>query len=326
MGRANMQKPKRRRGKQKDGRRNEEDASSLGYKSHQSLLINSSEEGFTWYNTGSQIPGRNETVFDVEMPSAPQNSELVIKYRSLADDIYRIEVNLDNVSSHEGGTSSDARWVENTMKKGTLKDRIAATSVLVSTDPVHKLSTLDNLLNMAGCNDSGQPNSRVAQMAAEALEDLFLNTLLPPGRGLLSLDQRPLAFYETSTNKTLSPRVLLLWRYEEMLKQRYQAFLNSYLFSTLRDGMELNKVFALRTAGTLLRSTPEGEAQLLTMMVNKLGDPGKKIAAAASHELRRILEQHENMQEVVAREVRLFKACFCCREVFGHVLTYLLYG
>jgi hypothetical protein len=49
-------------------------------------------------------------------------------------------------------------------------------------------------------------------MAAEALEDLFLNTLLPPGRKLLNLDQRPLAVYEVSFQEDcLSPRVLLLW-------------------------------------------------------------------------------------------------------------------
>ena len=180
--------------------------------------------------------------------------------------------------------------------------------MLVSTDPIHKLSALDSLLGMAGCADSGQSNSRVAQMAAEALEDLFLNTLLPPGRKLLTLEQRPLALYELSSTKTstktLSPRVLLLWRFEEILKERYQSFLSGYLAATLRDGMDLNKTFALRTAGTMLRSTPEGEAQLLTMMVNKLGDPGRKIAASAGHELRRVLDEHENMQEIAAREVR----------------------
>lgn len=61
------------------------------------------------------------------------------------------------------------------MKRGTLKDRIAAMSVIVSTNPVHKLYALDGLLQFAA-----NPNARMAQMAAEALEDLFLSTLLPP--------------------------------------------------------------------------------------------------------------------------------------------------
>jgi ribosome biogenesis protein MAK21 len=75
---------------------------------------------------------------------------------------------------------------------------------------------------------------------------------------------------------------------------------------TLKDGMEMSKISALRTTSTLLRSTPEGEKQLLGMLVNKLGDPSKKIAAAAGHELRRVLEKHANMQVVIAREVSIF--------------------
>jgi ribosome biogenesis protein MAK21 len=305
-----VEKQKRRRGKKNsDGHTGnthvKDDTSASGYKPHNSFLINiSEEEAPMWYECAKSIPGRDDSIFDVETPSTnTQNTSLARKYRSLADEIYRAELSLTGATSSGGKAASDERWVENTMKRGTLKDRIAATSVLVSTDPVHKLSSLDNLLSMAGCTDAGQSNSRVAQMAAEALEDLFLNTLFPPGRKLLSLEQRPLSTYEASSNMTLSPRVLLLWRFEEMLKERFQSFLNGYLVATLRDGMDLNKTFALRTAGTMLRSTPEGEAQLLSMMVNKLGDPGKKIAASAGHELRRVLEEHDNMQEIAAREV-----------------------
>lgn len=40
------------------------------------------------------------------------------------------------------------------------------------------------------------------------------------------------------------------------------------------------------------------------MVVNKIGDPIKKVAAAAAHELRGVLEVHPNMVHVVAREVQ----------------------
>jgi len=40
------------------------------------------------------------------------------------------------------------------------------------------------------------------------------------------------------------------------------------------------------------------------MMVNKLGDPDKKTASAAGHQLRNVLQQHPNMQIVIAREVQ----------------------
>lgn len=316
-------KPRRRRGRQtevvsmkhksktstpREGTIPDEDA--FKFRPHKSPLIQLTEETPTWHECGRHTPGRDDTIFS-DPPSSlnQQSSQLVTKYRALADSIYKVEVQLFASSRGGQGSSSDERWVESTMKRGTLKDRIAAMSVVVSTDPVHKLYALDGLLQLAGCSETnpGQANSRVAQMAAEALADLFLNTLLPTHRKLVMLDQRPLFRYSfdgnKSSKKTLSPRILLLWRYEEMIKAKYQLFVRHYLTHTLREGMDISKVFALRTSGALLRSIPECEAQLLSIMVNKLGDPAKKIAAAAGHELRRVLDQHSNMQLVVAREV-----------------------
>ena len=192
------------------------------------------------------------------------------------------------------------------MKRGTLKDRIAAMSVVASMDCIHKLYALDMLLDLAGCGvtnagHANVPNSRIGQMASEALADLFINTLLPGDRKLISLEQRPLYQYE---NKTLSPRILLLWRYEEMMKIRYASYLQRYLGRALAGEDELSKKNALVTASSLLKEVPEGEEVLLTLIVNKIGDPGKKIASAAGHQLRGVLEEHPVMVNVVAREVQ----------------------
>ena len=196
------------------------------------------------------------------------------------------------------------------MKRGTLKDRIAAMSVVVGMDCIHKLYALDMLLDLAGCGIDTRhggmgsiPNSRVGQMASEALSDLFSNTLLPKHRKLISLEARPLYLYEGK--RTLSPRVLLLWRYEEMIKQRYASFLSRYIGRTLSGEDEQSKKNALVTASFLLKDVPEGEEILLPMIVNKIGDPGRKIASAAGHQLRLILEEHPVMTSIVAREVSL---------------------
>ena len=67
--------------------------------------------------------------------------------------------------------------------------------------------------------------------------------------------------------------------------------------------MDMHKIMALKTACLLLKELPEGEQSLLEMIVNKIGDPTKKIAAAAGHELRNVLDSHPNMTKIVAREV-----------------------
>ena len=302
--------------------------SGSGMSSFHAPLIQWSGDESTWHEYGKDLPGRN----DVLSSTGSTSPALIRKYRSMADVIYANELRLVKQGKN---SSSDESWVENTMRKGTLKDRIAAMSVTLSADPLHKFYALDGLMGMVGCSsanaDCGKANSRVAQLTAEALEDLFTNTLLPPDRKLLTLAQRPLAQYENgggggteeaanhengkmSKNKnkkkssngkrSLSPRILLLWRFEEMIKDKYELYLRQYMAKTLQEGAELQKIATLRSAGNLLTSVPEGEVQLLNMMVNKLGDPEKKTAAAAGHQLRLVLQEHSNMQDVVAREVQ----------------------
>lgn len=276
------------------------------YQAHKTLLIQLDEDAPTWYDYGKNLPGRNDTtVTDPPQPTDQPNHKFIAKCRSIGDMIFQREIQLVG-----RGSSADERWVENTMRKGTLKDRIAAMSVTVSSDPVHKFYALDGLLSMVGCSESGgKTNSRVAQLTAEALDDLFLNSFLPPDRKLLSLAQRPLYRYEAGKNgkkskKTLSPRILLLWRFEEMVKEKYELYLRKYMSQTLQEGGDMQKISILQSAGNLLSSVPEGENLLLNMMVNKLGDPGKKTASAAGHQLRVVLQKHPNMQLIVAREVQ----------------------
>lgn len=296
------QKSNRRRGRK--GKIDESDDIKFV---HNSVLIKF-DGASTWYEYGKDLPGREATVYsDPPQASHQSNHDLVSKYRAMADSIFQKEIQFAGKNT---GRGSDERWVENTMKKGTLKDRIAATSVTVSSDPLHKFYALDGLLSMAGCAESGgKSNSRVAQLSAQALEDLFINTLLPKHRKLIPLTQRPLYLFEASKNgknskKTLSPRILLLWRFEEMIKSKYELFLRNYMSHTFKEGVEMHKIATLQSAAALLVAIPEGESQLLAMIVNKLGDPGKKTAAAAGHQLRLIVQKHPNMQLVIAREVQ----------------------
>ena len=288
-------------------------SNNLSYKPHSTLLVQFTEETPIWYDCGRNTSGRDDTIYTVKSSKNQHHNkntrDIVSKYRQLADEIYTHEVSLARGGSGSNNIDAkDEKWVENTMKRGTLKDRIAAMSVVVGMDCIHKLYALDMLLDLAGCgvgNNSDMmgavPNSRVGTMASEALSDLFTNTLLPKDRKLISLDNRPLYQYEG--DKTLSPRVLLLWRYEEMIKSRYSSYLSKYLGRTLAGEDEPSKKSALSTASTLLMQIPEGEEILLTLIVNKIGDPSRKIASAAGHQLRLTLEEHPVMINVIAREV-----------------------
>eukprot|EP00977_Amphora_coffeiformis_P024373 scaffold15653_cov143-Amphora_coffeaeformis.AAC.5 len=300
------EKTRRRRGGKGD--KETEGSSKSGRAGHSSLLIQFTEEAPTWYKLAADISERNAT-FATHPSEKPLKNDIVEKYRSEADEIYRQEVKLFNSRAND----KDASWMHSTMSKGTLKDRVAAMSVTVSTDPVHRFYAIDGLLQMAGCLSAQgtAPNSRVAQLAGEALMDLFLTTFLPKNRKLVTLAQRPLHLYENdntkdkqTTKKSLSPRVLLLWRFEEMVREKYHLFIKKYFGYMLREGNDLQKIPAVRAASELLKSVPEGEATLLSLIVNKLGDPTRKVASAAGHALRVVLQHHPAMQIVIAREVQ----------------------
>ena len=320
---ANNKAPRRRGRQGKEMKTNghgkeykSEQVDVLSYRPHKTQLIHLTDSTPTWYECGRGTASRDDTLLSVkngkDKKTRTNSNATVAKYRQLADSIYQQEVMLFRANA----SSKDEAWVENTMKRGTLKDRVAAMSVVVSTSPVHKLYALDMLLDLAGVSTvgggvSGQTNERVSAMAAEALTDLFSNTMLPTHRKLVGLESRPLYQYEETQNKTkrsISPRILLLWRYEEIMKNKYSAFLSQYLGKTLSQTStsveSLTKINALRTACSLLKGIPEGEQLLLSLVANKVGDPNKKIASAAGHELRKILEMHPNMTGVIAREVR----------------------
>jgi len=315
------------------------------------VLIAMGDDCQGWYDIGQKITGRNDTVLSLSAgggggggnnPLTATTQIDVSAWRQTADDLYAQEVyNFTNARKLQ--STADDRWIEGTMSKGTMKDKIAAMSIVIANNPFHKLSTLDALLNLASSSMKGtattpstsatttnQQQARIRPMAIEALTDLFLHTLLPPHRNLIPLTHRPLHLYADTTSttnhttkpqkinamakKTLSPKVLLLWRYEELLKQRYQTFLRKVLnqemlllqsSSTTEQLMEGQKIIALRTVITLLKERSECEGELLSMAVNKIGDPNRKVASAASYLLHsQLLTQHPAMTMVVAKEVQ----------------------
>jgi ribosome biogenesis protein MAK21 len=64
--------------------------------------------------------------------------------------------------------------------------------------------------------------------------------------------------------------------------------------------------FHLQAMYDLLVRKPEGEAKLLRALVNKLGDPNRKIGSKAGFLLSQLLVHHPVMKPVVAAEVGLF--------------------
>ena len=245
-----------------------------------------------------------------------------------------------------GGGGGDGAWLRAVRTGGTAADKVAAALVTASADPQAHGRSIDALLDLCG-GARAAGGKRQAASAVDALRELFLGDgLMPTHRklrafeandlvGLLRLQQSggsggkagaappaapaPAPAVPASLD-ALSPvqqQYLLHWGFEDVLKERH-ARLVTILASLSRDPLEHLKTKAVSTAAALLTSKPEGEAALLPIVVNKLGDPARRAASSAAHALSKVVAAHPAMKGVVVREVGRFafrpgvgaKACY----------------
>ncbi|MCO5553080.1 hypothetical protein L7F22_006601 [Adiantum nelumboides] len=195
------------------------------------------------------------------------------------------------------GKDSDMRWLMMARKTGTTADKVAAFTVLLQDNAVANVRSLDALLGMV----TSKGGKRHAGMGIDALKELFVTSLLPD-RKLKFLVQQPLQQLEDTE---AADGVLFLWYWEDCLKQRYEQFVAS-LEEASKDNLPFLKEKAVKTIHELLKGKPEQERRLLSALVNKLGDPERKIASNAGFYLSCLLTAHPNMKMVVVQEVDIF--------------------
>jgi hypothetical protein len=83
-----------------------------------------------------------------------------------------------------------------------------------------------------------------------------------------------------------------------------------YKVEFLRDNLAINdnvlhsRKAALTMSHALLAARPEGETRLLPKIVNKLGDPERKVAGESATKLLALCEKHPAMRGTVVHEVQ----------------------
>ena len=193
---------------------------------------------------------------------------------------------------------SDAKWLQTALHKGTSKDRANAGALLVQTNPLPNLASLESLISLTKL--SNKTNIDVFSIVT----DLFINSLLPHHRKLISLQNRSndwKVLKGKTFDKSTKELIYAYWHYENELRDHYHGYLLN-LQASLQNGKEINKTQAIIAATKLIKSCPEREGFLLTVLVNKFGDPDKKIASKASYNLHQILLTHPNMAPVMILE------------------------
>eukprot|EP00178_Gracilaria_changii_P005133 TRINITY_DN1830_c0_g1_i1.p1 TRINITY_DN1830_c0_g1~~TRINITY_DN1830_c0_g1_i1.p1 ORF type:complete len:919 (+),score=133.02 TRINITY_DN1830_c0_g1_i1:174-2930(+) len=245
------------------------------------LFADEDLEGECWYDCQPKWPEEEHGGPRAEVSLW---KEVATKALSSASQVFERKVN----------NSSGAAIKKALDKEKTLSDKIAAETLLVQESPVHRLDELQNMLEFAR-----KKNRRERKSALEALKDLFVNNLLPPNRRLISFENRRFSCGKNALTK----RHIIYALFESELKAIYAQFVD-ILEECGRDPLTFMRETALKYMAELLIEKPENENLLLAMLVNKLGDPERKVSSLASQQLLKLIhEHHPRMQMVVIKEV-----------------------
>ncbi len=195
------------------------------------------------------------------------------------------------------------------MSSGTLSDKISTLTLSVQESPVHNVKALESLVGLARKRSRGQ-----AVEVLGALKDLFgPGALLPSDRKLRVFASQPgliAAFsdinpYWTADNplpKPLKEVHLVLWAYEDWLKSIYFEILK-IIETWCNDEVVFARIKAVDYVCQLLKEKPEQEANLLRLLVNKLGDSDKKIASRTSYSILQLQNTHPLMKPTIIASI-----------------------
>lgn len=191
------------------------------------------------------------------------------------------------------------------MSSGTLTDKVSALTLAVQDSPLHNMKALETLVGLAGKRSRAQ-----AVEVLRALKDLFAQgSLLPSDRKLRAFAHQhtlAAAFGKGGSNWSqelglpggLSEQHLILWAFEDWLKDLYFEVLK-ILESWCNDEIEFARSRAVSYVYELLKEKPEQESNLLRLLVNKLGDPNKKIASRTSYLILQLEAAHPLMKGTI---------------------------
>lgn len=212
-------------------------------------------------------------------------------------------------ASTQESSSSTYKFYSTIVSSGTLSDKISALTLAAQESPLHNVKALESLVGLAKKRSRSQ-----AVEVLRSLKDLFAQgTLLPSDRRLKSFVNQPeLSTAVAASGGTwaqgaplpsgLEPSHLIIWAFEDFLKEQYFEVLK-IIEVWCNDEIEFSRSRAVSYIYELLKEKPEQESNLLRLLVNKLGDPAKKIASRASYLLLQLQQTHPLMKATIISSI-----------------------
>ncbi|KAJ6076386.1 hypothetical protein N7499_008367 [Penicillium canescens] len=248
-------------------------------------------------------------------PLPPTTKQMNALPRHMIDRIHELgntllqEENEQYAAAQRASASSSHKFYSTIMASGTLSDKISALTLNVQESPLHNTKGLETLIAL------GKKRSRAqAVEVLRSLKDMFAQgTLLPSDRRLRSFANQPglVAAFQGAGGRWndkdplpggVQKSHLIVWAYENIVKDQFFEVIK-ILEIWCNDEIEFSRTRAVSYVYELLKEKPEQESNLLRLLVNKLGDPGKKIASRASYLLLQLEQAHPLMKPTIIKSV-----------------------
>ncbi|PIA17897.1 CBF-domain-containing protein [Coemansia reversa NRRL 1564] len=230
----------------------------------------------------------------IDDDAKPMDDEEVVQKLQYAEQLLEQENELYEARGlrQKSLSTADKSFVKSILSSGTLTDRVSALTLIVQESPVHNLRLLEQLMQMVQKN-----NRREALLAVGSVKDLMSINLLPPTRKLKHFTDQPVGA------RNVSRAHWIMWAFEDKLKRHYFDLIQ------VMETMSYDSVLHTRQNmivhfEELLEQKPEQEQNLLRLLVNKLGDKERQLAAKASYLLLKLLNVHPNMKFVVVKTIQ----------------------
>lgn len=172
-------------------------------------------------------------------------------------------------SLYNKDNSKDNRWTLNLIKSGGFDDKLSALSIFLQKHSVARIDTIDTLFRM--CKTS---NRKQAEAVLSAIKDLFVNYILndTPSKTFLKA-------IEGNANSDES--TLAVYYADDLVGRKYTEFIRIIEEKLRVENIPAIKRHCLTLLLEMIIKKPQCEDLILTILINKLGDPKSEVSNVA---------------------------------------------